>query len=221
MISCGGNNTNSAALDNGPNVPGNDITIVKSDNVPDNCDADDDADGIPEQAAHVGLWNESEFPINGCPSATSPTNTLDMDSDGDHLTDGWECAHGSDPSDALSKPPVTSSGDADGDHIPDVWEERGYAGSGSSLDVDADGCADLVEMASVDGNKAVTDADRLAVTRRALGIYAPHAAQDYVLDISKNGNVGRSNRTAKKRNLESDVPTRLVDQPTPARTTPN
>jgi hypothetical protein len=113
-----------------------------------------------------------------------------MDTDGDHLTDGWECAHGSDPSSPLSKPPVTNSGDADGDHVPDTWEERGYAGSGSSLDADADGCADLVEMASVDGNKAVTDADRLAVTRRALGLITPHVEQDYVLDISKNGTIG-------------------------------
>jgi sugar lactone lactonase YvrE len=190
VISCGGVNTNAVALDNGPIVPGNDITIVRSDDVPDNCDADDDADGIPEYAAHVALWNESVFPMNGCESAEA-TDTLDMDSDGDHLTDGWECANGSDPSDALSKFLGPPSGDADGDHIPDLWEERGYNASGSSVDTDGDGCADLVEIASIDGNKAVTDIDRLAVTRRALGIYSPNAAQDYVLDISKNGVVGQ------------------------------
>jgi hypothetical protein len=160
--------------------------------VPDNCDMDDDADGIPEQAPHVGTWNESESVILGCklPTQVAPTDTKKMDSDGDHLTDGWECGSGSDPSDPASKFLGPAGGDADGDHIPDLWEERGYNGSGSSTDTDGDGCADLVEMASIDGNKAVTDADRLAVTRRALGIYAPHAAQDYVLDISKNGNVG-------------------------------
>jgi hypothetical protein len=174
-------------------VPANDISIVRSDNVPDNCDADDDADGIPDNAAHVAVWNESEFPILACrlPTQAGATDTKKMDSDGDHLTDGWECGNGSDPSDPSSKFLGAGAGDADGDHIPDLWEERGYNGSGSSTDVDADGCADLVEMASVDGNTAVTDADRLAVTRRALGIYAPHPAQDYVLDISKNGVVGQ------------------------------
>jgi hypothetical protein len=166
--------------------------------VPDTCDADDDAEGIPEPAAHVGLWNESVFPINGCPSASAPTDPKKIDSDGDHLTDGWECAYGSDPSNPLSKPPITGSGDADLDHIQDVWEERGYNGSGSNTDVDADGCADLVEMADIStvegGAIIVNDIDRLAVARRALGIYGPHPAQDYVLDISKNGNVGDEDR---------------------------
>jgi hypothetical protein len=37
----------------------------------------------------------------------------------------------------------------------------------------------------------VADPDRLAVARRALGLMAPHPAQDYVLDISRNGNVGQ------------------------------
>jgi hypothetical protein len=191
VISCGGVNTNTIALDNGPAVPGDDVTILRSDDVPDNCDADDDADGIPEYAAHAAVWNESVFPILACPAAfAGSTDPLRMHSDGDHLTDGWECGHGSDPADPASKFLGSASGDADGDHIPDLWEERGYNASGSSIDTDADGCADLVEIASVDGNMAVTDADRLAVARRALGIYLPHAAQDYVMDISKNGNVG-------------------------------
>jgi hypothetical protein len=51
----------------------------------------------------------------------------------------------------------------------------------------------------VDGNKAVTDADRLAVSRRALNIspfnqpgYVPD--QDYVLDMDKNRVVGDPDR---------------------------
>jgi hypothetical protein len=113
-----------------------------------------------------------------------------MDSDGDHQTDGWECGNGSDPADPDSTVPPGASEDADGDHIPDLWEMQGYNASGSLLDTDGDGCADLVEAASVDGNMSVGDSDRLAVTRRALGILPPHPAQDYVLDISKNGTVG-------------------------------
>jgi hypothetical protein len=40
----------------------------------------------------------------------------------------------------------------------------------------------------------VNDADRLAVARRALGIWAPEPNQDYVLDIDKNGTVGDPDR---------------------------
>jgi hypothetical protein len=191
----GGINTNATALDNGPNVPGNDVTIVRSDTLPDICDGDKDADGIPDVMAHAAVWNESVSPILGCGVMLGPTNVLDMDSDGDHLTDGWECGNGSDPSDPASKALGTGGAtDLDADRIPDLWEMRGYSGSGSDIDVDGDGCHDMVEIASIDGNKFITDIDRLAVARRALGILPPHPAQDYVLDISKNGTVGDEDR---------------------------
>jgi hypothetical protein len=194
VISCGGVNTNTVALDLGPNLPYDDVTIVKSDDVPDNCDADDDADGIPEYAAHVGLWNESVFPILGCPSASAPTDVKKMDSDGDHLTDGWECANGSDPSSAASKFVGSGFADADGDHVFDVAEERGYAGSGSSTDSDGDGCADIVEVYSVDNTMSIGDGDRIIVARRALGILPPHPALDYVVDVDRNGFVQDTDR---------------------------
>jgi hypothetical protein len=117
-----------------------------------------------------------------------------MDSDGDHLRDGWECANGSDPANAASKALGAGSADADADRVPDVWESRGYNASGASTDSDGDGCHDLVEAASVDGNTVIGDGDRLAVARRALGLMAAQAAQDYVLDISKNGQVDDADR---------------------------
>jgi hypothetical protein len=180
-------NTGSAALDNGPSAPGNDITIASSDANGDACDTDDDNDGLADAVELV-------HPVAGCSFATASLNPLDMDTDGDHQTDGYECANGSDPANAASKVSASSSTDADGDRVFDIWEVRGYNASGSTADSDGDGCHDLVETASIDGNKSVADPDRLAVARRALGVWGPHAAQDYVLDIDKNGTVNDVDR---------------------------
>jgi hypothetical protein len=180
-------NTDSLPLDNGPNAPGEDLTILNADVFGDACSADDDNDGTLDDV-------EPLYPVAGCTSATTALNPLDMDTDGDHLTDGWECANGSDPANTASKFLGSGTADADGDRIADLWEMRGYNGSGASTDVDGDGCQDLVELASVDGNKAIGDPDRLSVARRALGVWAPEPNQDYVLDISKNGTVGDEDR---------------------------
>jgi hypothetical protein len=84
--------------------------------------------------------------------------------------------------------------DSDGDRIPDLWELRGYDANGETTDSDGDGCHDMVETASVDANKAIGDNDRLAVARRALGIYGPDGLQDYALDMNKNGKVDDADR---------------------------
>jgi hypothetical protein len=117
-----------------------------------------------------------------------------MDTDGDHLTDKWECDNGSNPASGSSKFLGFGGTDGDADHIPDLWEQRGYDASGASTDSDGDGCADLVETASIDANKTINDVDRLAVARRALGIWAYEAAQDYALDMNKNGTVEDADR---------------------------
>jgi hypothetical protein len=117
-----------------------------------------------------------------------------MDTDGDRLTDGWECANGSDPANPASKNLGSGTGDADGDHVADLWEQRGYNSSGASTDTDGDGCADLVEIASIDGNKTSGDSDRLAVARRALNVWGAEPQQDYVLDINKDGVVSDPDR---------------------------
>lgn len=183
-------NTDAAALPNGPLAPGDDVTIAKSDPSFDACDTDDDNDGVGDAAEVV-------HPVAGCPSATSAINPLDIDTDGDHLTDGWECFAGptpTDPASGASKFNGSGSADADGDRIPDLWEMRGYNASGGSTDSDGDGCHDLVEVASVDGNMTIADPDRLSVARRALGVWTAEAAQDYALDIDKNGTVGDPDR---------------------------
>jgi hypothetical protein len=176
-------NADAAPLDNGPLAPGNDTTILLSDASGDACDADDDNDGMSDASEATGA---------GCTG--TPTIRVRIDSDGDHLTDGWECTHGSNPMDAMSKFPGSGSGDGDADRVTDLWEQRGYNASSSNTDSDADGCHDLVEAASIDGNKTIGDSDRLSVARRALGIWGANVAQDYVLDIDKNGVVGDADR---------------------------
>jgi hypothetical protein len=180
-------NSDAAPLENGPLAPGTDITIAHGDINNDSCDADDDNDGI------LDIY-EGGFPVTGCPSATGPLGALQMDTDGDRLTDGWECASGSDPANPASKSFGSGTGDADGDHVADLWEQRGYNSSGVSTDTDGDGCADLVEIASIDGNKASGDSDRLAVARRALNVWGAEPQQDYVLDINKDGVVSDPDR---------------------------
>jgi hypothetical protein len=178
-----------AGLDNGPLAPDDDVTLPGSpyDTLGDACDPNDDNDAFPDSA-------EGIFPMPGCASATSATSPLLIDTDGDHLTDKWECDRGSDPTNAESKVPGTIVGDADGDRVPDLWELRGYDASDASADSDADGCHDLVETASIDANRAVGDPDRLAVARRALNIWGANPAQDYVLDMDKNGVVADPDR---------------------------
>jgi hypothetical protein len=81
-------------------------------------------------------------------------------------------------------------------------------------DSDSDGCADLVEIASIDTNRSITTSDNLAVSRRALRVppfdtpgYVPD--QDYVLDLDKNGVVGEPDKWFASRavNLPDWLPT--------------
>jgi hypothetical protein len=180
-------NTDAAPIPNGPMLAGDDGTVGNGDRFGDACDSDDDNDGAGDAA-------EPLYPDPSCPSAGGPTDPLDRDSDGDHLLDGWECQNGSNPLDASSKALGSGSADTDGDHIADLWERRGHGTDFSGTDTDGDGCPDLVEVASVDGNKAAGDADRLAVARRALGIWPPEPSQDDALDMSKNGTVDDADR---------------------------
>jgi hypothetical protein len=178
-------NTDSDPLDNGPMASGDEVTIVRGDTVGDVCDADIDNDGIT---------NTDETAGPPCPAASAATNPLDIDTDGDHAHDGWECAKGSDPANSASVHIESGATDADGDRVNDEWEQRGYNASNASVDSDGDGCHDLVEAASVDSNRVISDSDRLTLARRALGIWPPQVEQDYVLDIDKNGFIGDADR---------------------------
>jgi hypothetical protein len=171
--------------DNGPLVPGNDVTWLMSDVPGDLCDSDDDNDGLTDA-------DES----SGAACGGIATGIATVDSDGDRLTDGWECVMGSHPMNGGSANYAggTLANDADSDRLFELWERRGYNGSDATSDSDNDGCHDMVEAASVDDNKIVADPDRIAVARRALGIWPANTAQDHALDIDKNGIVGDPDR---------------------------
>jgi hypothetical protein len=182
-------NSDKEVRPNGAALEEDDGTWPNHDNHGDLCDNDDDNDGL----------SDSEE-LTGSACGNTVTIPIDADSDDDHLLDGWECNPNglppSNPLDAASRQMGVGTGDADGDLIPDLWERRGY-NTRSGPDTDGDGCSEMVEVASVDGNRAVTDADRLAVARRSfnispfdVGVYE----QDFVLDIDHNGVVDDKDR---------------------------
>jgi hypothetical protein len=168
---------------NGLHLSGDDITFQNHDLPGDACDTDDDNDGLLDTTESAGC--------NG-----HVTNPTDPDPDRDGLIDGWECFYGTNPNDANSGSlnPSGSTADLDGDRLTDVWEARGYNCGASTTDCDDDGCHDMVETGSVDNNLVIGDTDRIAVARRALGIYPPHPDMDRVFDIDKNGVVGDPDR---------------------------
>jgi len=165
---------------NGPYIPGEDATLASSDRYGDACDTDADNDGRADA---------DELFAVGCGGAF--TDPALADTDGDHLTDGWECANGSDPADPASRFVGAGTADADGDNVYDVVEMRGYGSSGGSSDSDGDGCGDLVEVGSVNGDRALNTTDKLLLDRRAawpvVTLEPPEAVQDYVLDLNKDG----------------------------------
>jgi hypothetical protein len=177
------------ALPNGLNVPDNDTTLpgAASDASGDACDPNDDNDAYLDS-------QEGIYPIPGCAAASAATSPTRMDTDGDHLSDKWECDSGSNPANVNSRFLGFGAEDADGDRVPDLWERRGYDASGASTDSDGDGCHDMVEIASVDGNRTISDPDRLSVTRRVLAVWSYEAVQDYALDMNKNGLVDDADR---------------------------
>jgi hypothetical protein len=158
---------------NGPFVAGDDATFMNHDVFGDACDSDDDNDGRldPENT--------------GC--AGHVTNALDPDGDRDGKPDGWECDHGTNPNVYQSGTCGTFQLDTDGDNIAQSWEGCGHGCAAPTTDCDGDGCHDMVELASIDGNYALTDPDRVAVTRRYLGIWAPEPEMDRAFDMDKNG----------------------------------
>lgn len=188
----GQTNTDAAPIPNPPKV--NDVTVPRSDGSGDACDPDDDNDGVEDGAEAAGC--------NGS-GALNPTIA---DTDGDRVRDGAECALGSDPADAGSKPPVPpladdpdrdglsntfeatigsnpNDVDSDDDGITDGVEYRGYSTSPTSTDTDADACADDTEISSIDLDRRANINDLYLV---GAGFGIPGSP---VADITKDGAV--------------------------------
>ncbi len=180
-----------------------DITRANGDGLGDACDADKDNDGLADDI-------ETTIDPAGinhalCPAATAPTDPLKLDSDGDRVTDGAECALGTDPASAASKPPVAPLGDADHDGLTDAFEAtlgtnpnavdtdadkandgieyKGYGSSPLVVDTDGDGCGDGREIASVNADKNVNSLDMLTLAQNfGTGFRS-------VLDINQDGKI--------------------------------
>ena len=199
-------NTDSAPIDNGSDVAGDDVTVPAGDGLGDACDPDRDNDWMLDTGTNPVLGVPGED--GGCGSG--PTNPLQADSDGDTVVDGGECLLGSDPNDPGSKPPGMPPGDADGDGLPasvealfgssdgnpdsdgdgisDGLEVKGWATSPASLDTDGDsaggdGCEDDKEIASVNDDRQTNVLDVQVVARMAFGLLPSRAA----LDVNKDG----------------------------------
>ena len=160
-------NNDANFINNHPTYVVDDKTLVNSDAAGDACDLDDDNDGIPD-ATETNLVTLQAV----CPSATAVLDPMKLDSDGDRVTDGAECALGSDPANAASKPAAPVPGtdadgdglsdafeamigtnpnakDTDGDGLQDGWEYKGYGSNPLVVDTDGDGVTDGCEVASL------------------------------------------------------------------------
>jgi hypothetical protein len=156
-----------------------DRTRARSDSPGDACDADDDNDGLTDSAEAAG---------SSC--GGTATNAMMPDTDGDRYLDGIECFLGTNPTDGVSKPALTSCGpvgDADGDKVSDRVEFCFYGTSPANIDSDGDrlldGGSDGCEVGSLNGDRIVNSIDQgmLASGISAVTAYHPNA------DINKDG----------------------------------
>lgn len=168
-------NTLLGPIDNGPVVPGDDVTNPYEDRVGDACDDDADND----------LLSDAEEAARG-------TDPALRDSDGDRVTDGAEVLLSSDPLDAGSRPSCSLPSDADrdclpaaveallgssdslkdsdGDGIGDGIEIRGWGTSPMLPDSDGDGCDDDKEIADVNGDAMANGLDYVRVLQRVFAV---------------------------------------------------
>lgn len=180
-----------------------DTSRAISDGLGNACDTDDDNDGLPDTVE--GQIAPGAPQHAQCLSASANTNPVADDSDGDGTIDGAECALGTDPASAASKPATIVAPDADSDGLPDALdpndanpdsdgdgvldgiEFRGYGTNVQSANTDGDACADGKEIASLDGIAAVNSID----LQQAALSFSPNQNAPYILDfdVNKNGQI--------------------------------
>jgi len=203
------------AYDNGPGLPGDDLTVPNAapDIEGDACETDGDidndglADGDEEPLANCGAFNgaaaghpnaaggdvTNDDDGDGNPAPPLGTDNADdgpsWDTDNDGVTDGYECSRGTNPRDALSRPsPLPDDGmDDDGDGLPNRWERAGWGASVSNADSDGDGMGDCREAVDVNGDASVNfPGDVIAVARAATNASFGRTSD---LDLNKDGTV--------------------------------
>jgi hypothetical protein len=180
-----------------------DTSRPMSDGLGDACDPDDDNDGFPD--ATEGQIGPAGAQHALCPLASANTDPLVADTDGDGTLDFAECALGTDPASAASKPATIVGPDADNDGLPDSLdpndaltdsdgdgvldgvEFRGYNTDPLNSNSDGDACSDGKEIASLDGIASVNSID----LQQAAQSFSATQAAPYILDfdVNKNGQI--------------------------------
>jgi hypothetical protein len=180
-------NTDRNFVDNSPPymAAADDVTLLRSDTLGDQCDSDRDNDALDD---FVELFLPDYLEL--CPGATGQTSFLLRDTDGDRSLDGAECALGTNPNSAGSKPLLSACappGDSDGDRLSDRMEFCFYASDPTSTDSDGDrftdGASDGCEVASINGDRIVSSGDQGML---AAGI-SLSVAYHVNVDLNKDG----------------------------------
>ena len=201
-------NSDAGAVDNGPDLPGDDRTVPNAENHGDACDADDDNDGLADadenplascgafdgtlvvnpDTARGDYTNDDDGDGDPAPAMGSDLadNGPSWDTDNDGFLDGYECANGSNPRDGLSIPPPLPDDllDDDGDGLPNGAERRGWGTDPTSSDSDGDGLSDCVEANDTNGDGVQNfPGDTINSAKAALGVIG--VTMDF--DLNKDG----------------------------------
>ncbi len=177
-------NTDGNFIDSTPPTTQDDKTWPKSDALGDECDTDDDNDGISDADEGTGAFCGGKV-----------TDPLLRDSDGDRILDGVECVLATDPTSSASKPTPAQCGpttDVDGDRLSARTEFCGYNTNPNIADTDGDmaldGAKDGCEAASLNGDRVVNAGDQLLMVLEILRELTP-SMRLVSYDINKDGAV--------------------------------
>ena len=196
------------AIDNGIGAPAPDTTAPAADALGDACDPDDDNDGLPDAdetasgacgpydlsaTAHPHPARDDDSNDDNRDGEAAPLMGTDAaddgpawDTDGDAVRDGYECARGSDPRDAASRPGALPGdvNDDDGDGLTNGTERRFWGTDPSLEDSDGDGTGDCTEALDIDGNGVLNFPGDTILAARAASRLAGRA---WEFDLDANG----------------------------------
>jgi acetyl esterase/lipase len=166
------------------------------DELGDACDTDNDNDGLPDSREYV----------DHCPYR------FVADSDGDGQTDGFEAEWATDPCDPASEAACTRTMDSDNDGLINCIEHSGYntcAAAGDAIpgwsacadgtDSDGDGCADVLEVMDINGDRKLSLSDRTLMAKRSASLL-PASDSDSVFDVNKDGRISIGDQTLMAKN---------------------